>query len=96
MMCWPHYSWLSSTSDNIVTPDSASTILFNVVDKCEQRWAGGIKTLFSAVIFRVQSFYDVLRHICSHCRECIFKLETKFKVLVIVQFLSLTEQLTEN
>jgi hypothetical protein len=50
MFCCPHCSWLSTTLNNIVTPDSGSTILFNIVDKCEQRgqqnivqscWAGG-------------------------------------------------------
>jgi hypothetical protein len=41
MFCCPHCSQLSTTLNNIVTPDSGSTILFNIVDKCEQRghWA---------------------------------------------------------
>jgi hypothetical protein len=40
MFCCPHCSQLSTILNNIVTPDSGSTILFNIVDKCEQRtWA---------------------------------------------------------
>jgi hypothetical protein len=37
MLCCPHCSQLSTMLNNIVTPDSGSTILFNTVDKCEQR-----------------------------------------------------------
>ena len=36
MLCYPHCSQLSTMLNNIVTPDSGSTILFNIVDKCEQ------------------------------------------------------------
>ena len=32
-----HYSQLLTILNNIVTPDSGSTILFNIVDKCGQR-----------------------------------------------------------
>jgi hypothetical protein len=50
MFCSPHCSQLSTILNNIVTPDSGSTILFNIVYKCEQRgqqnivqscWAAG-------------------------------------------------------
>jgi hypothetical protein len=34
MLCCPHCSQLSTTLNNIVTPDSGSTMLFNIVDKC--------------------------------------------------------------
>ena len=37
MFCCLHCSQLSTILNNIVTPDSGSTILFNIVDKCEQR-----------------------------------------------------------
>jgi hypothetical protein len=37
MLCCPHCSQLSTILNNIVTPDSGSTVLFNIVDKCEQR-----------------------------------------------------------
>jgi hypothetical protein len=37
MFCCPHCSQLSTILNNIVTPDSGSTTLFNIVDKCEQR-----------------------------------------------------------
>jgi hypothetical protein len=33
----PHCSQLSTILNNIVTPDSGSTTVFNIVDKCEQR-----------------------------------------------------------
>jgi hypothetical protein len=36
MLCGPHCSQLSTILNNIVTPESGSTILFNIVDKCEQ------------------------------------------------------------
>ena len=36
VLCGPHCSQLSTILNNIVTPDSGSTILFNIVDKCEQ------------------------------------------------------------
>ena len=35
MLCCPHCSQLLTILNNIVTPDSGSTILFNIVDKCE-------------------------------------------------------------
>jgi hypothetical protein len=35
--CFPHCSQLSTILNNIITPDSGSTILFHIVDKCEQR-----------------------------------------------------------
>jgi hypothetical protein len=50
MLCCPHCLQLSTILNNIVTPDSGSTILLNIVDKCEQRgqqnivqscWAAG-------------------------------------------------------
>jgi hypothetical protein len=50
MLCCPHCSQLSTILNNTVTHDSGSTILFDIVDKCEQRgqqnivqscWAAG-------------------------------------------------------
>ena len=37
MFCCPHCSQLSTILNNIVTHESGSIILFNIVDKCEQR-----------------------------------------------------------
>ena len=36
MLCGPHCSHLSTISNNIVEPESGVTILFNIVDNCEQ------------------------------------------------------------
>ena len=41
--------------DNIVTPNSGSTILFNVVDNYEQNV--GSTTLFNAVILQAHNFW---------------------------------------
>jgi hypothetical protein len=37
MFCCPRCSHLSTILNNIVEPESGVTILFNIVDKCEQR-----------------------------------------------------------
>jgi hypothetical protein len=36
MLCGPHCSHLSTILNNIVEPESGATILFNIVDNCEQ------------------------------------------------------------
>ena len=36
MLCGPHCSHLSTILNNMVEPESGVTILFNIVDNCEQ------------------------------------------------------------
>ena len=36
MLCGPHCSHLSTILNNMVEPESGGTILFNIVDNCEQ------------------------------------------------------------
>ena len=54
MLCCPHCSQLSTILNNIVTPDSGSTILFNIVDNCEQR--GQQNILFNPVEQQARRF----------------------------------------
>ena len=60
MLCGPHCSQLSTILNSIVTPDqspdSGSTILFNIVDKCEQCWPHNI---FNHVKQQAHNFYTV-------------------------------------
>jgi hypothetical protein len=57
MFCCPHCSQLSTILNNIVTPDSGSTILFNIVDKCEQRWQQNIvQACFQQHCYRLAFF----------------------------------------
>ena len=50
----PHCSQFSKILHNILTPNSGSKILFNIVDKCKQR---GQQTLFNAVKQQAHNFY---------------------------------------
>jgi hypothetical protein len=56
MLCCPRCSLLSTILNNVVAPDSGSTILFNIVDKCEQRGQQIAKTLFNPVEQRALRF----------------------------------------
>ena len=51
MSCCPHFPQLSTMLNNIVTPDSGSTILFNIVDKCEQC---GQQNMFNPVVVELE------------------------------------------
>jgi coatomer subunit beta len=58
MFCCPRCSQLSTILTNIVTPGSGSAILFNIVDKCEQR---AQQTLFDPVKQQAQRFYACMK-----------------------------------
>jgi hypothetical protein len=57
MLCGPHCSQLPTMLNNIVTPDSGSRILFNIVDKLASVNNVGSTTLFNPVKQRAQRFY---------------------------------------
>jgi hypothetical protein len=54
---------LFTVVNNIVTPDSGSTILFNIVDKCEQRGYVGSKTLFNPALRFLPCIVAVARRV---------------------------------
>jgi hypothetical protein len=91
MLCCPYCSQLSTILNNIVTPDSGSTILFNIVDNCEQR--GQQNILFNPVeqqarrflpcteshIFHPKSIYTLCSAApCLVCFEAIILVLTLF------------------
>jgi hypothetical protein len=57
MLCCSHCSQLPTMLNNIVTPDSGSTILFNIVDKCEQRGPHNI-VLFNPIKSNINFLHD--------------------------------------
>jgi hypothetical protein len=57
MLCGPHCSQLPTMLNNIVTPDSGSRILFNIVDKLASVNNVGSTTLFNPVKQGAHNFY---------------------------------------
>jgi hypothetical protein len=76
MLCCPRCSLLSTILNNVVAPDSGSTILFNIVDKCEQRGQQIAKTLFNPVEQRALRFLPCrlfyLYHNCDITSVTVF------------------------
>jgi hypothetical protein len=84
MLCCPHCSQLSTILNNIVTPDSGSTVLFNIV------WTSvtnvGSATLFNPV--KQQAHY-----VCIHIDATLYTLLHALHVIRIIEDLLYIEAL---